>query len=247
MRVAGLVPARGGSKRVPGKNVRALAGHPLLAYAVAGARASGLFDRVMVSTDDEGIAAVARHYGADVPFLRPAAYAGDASPDIDWVRFTLEEWDRRGERFDAVSILRPTSPFRQAATIRRAWECFSPRRDAHSLRAVEKCRQHPGKMWVLDGDLMRPLLPGGPANPPWHSMPYQALPPVYAQNASLEIAWTEAIRDTGTIAGTRVVPFFTEGHEGFDINDASDWWLAEELIRRGAATPPAVDRPPFTP
>jgi len=245
MRVAGLVPARGGSKRVPAKNVRVLGGHPLLAYAIAAARASGVFATVMVSTEDERIAAIARHYGADVPFLRPEAIAGDTSPDIQWVRFTLAEWDRRSERFDAVSILRPTSPFRQAATIRRAWERFAPRRDAHSLRAVEKCRQHPGKMWVLNGDLLRPLLTDGPTNPPWHSTPYQALPPVYAQNASLEIAWTEVIRTTGSIAGTRIVPFFTEGHEGFDINDSYDWWLAEEMIRRGEATPPAVDRPSY--
>jgi N-acylneuraminate cytidylyltransferase len=245
VRVAAFIPARGGSKRVPGKNLRRLGGHPLLAYSVAAARSSGVFTTVIASTDDERTAAVSAHYGAAVPFLRPAEFARDSSPDIEWVRYTLEELERRGEAFDAFSILRPTSPFRRAETIRRAWDLFRPRTDADSLRAVERCSQHPGKMWVLEGDLMRPLLTDGPADPPWHSMPYQALPPVYAQNASLEIAWTAAVRRTGTIAGTRVVPFVTEGHEGFDINDPNDWWLAEELLRRGEAELPPVDRSPY--
>ena len=247
MRVVALIPARGGSKRVPGKNLLRLGAHPLLAYAAAAARASGVFTDVIASTDDPRAAAVARHYGAEVPFLRPAELAGDTSPDIEWVEFTLDGLEREDRTYDAFSILRPTSPFRQAATIRRAWEQFAPRRHADSLRAVEKCRQHPGKMWVLDGDLMRPLLEGGPRNPPWHSTPYQALPPVYAQNASLEIAWTATVRRTHTIAGERIVPFVTEGSEGFDINDSHDWWLAEELVRRGKATLPPVERPPFEP
>jgi CMP-N,N'-diacetyllegionaminic acid synthase len=109
---------------------------------------------------------------------------------------------------------------------------------------VERCRQHPGKMWVLDGDRMRPLLAGGPATPPWHSMPYQSLPPVYVQNASLEIAWCRTVSETGTIAGTEVVPFLTEGFEGFDVNDPSDWWYAEYLVTQGeAALPPVTPEP----
>ena len=247
MRVVAFVPARGGSKRVPGKNIRVLAGHPMLAYTLSAARASDVFGDLVVSTDDETTAAVARHYGAEVPFLRPVALARDSSPDIEWVEFTLRELERLGRTYDAFSILRPTSPFRLPRTIRRAWELFAPRRDADSLRAVEKCRQHPGKMWVLEGNLMRPLLRDGPVNPPWHSMPYQALPPVYAQNASLEMAWTATIGRTRTIAGEHVVPFITEGYEGFDINDPHDWWLAEELVRRHEASLPAVDRTPYQP
>jgi N-acylneuraminate cytidylyltransferase len=174
-------------------------------------------------------------------------FARDTSPDIEWVEFTLGELERLGRTYDAFSILRPTSPFRLPQTIHRAWELFAPRRDADSLRAVEKCRQHPAKMWVLEGSLMRPLLRDGPVNPPWHSMPYQALPAVYAQNASLEMAWTATVARTRTIAGERVVPFITEGHEGFDINDPHDWWLAEELVRRSEASLPAVDRTPYQP
>jgi len=244
-RVVGLIPARGGSKRVPGKNVRVLAGHPVLAYTISAARGSGLFADILVSTDEEATAAVARHYGAEVPFLRPAEFAGDTSPDIEWIEFTLDRLAREGRSYDAFSILRPTSPFRRPDTIRRAWERFSSQKDADSLRAVEKCGQHPGKMWVVEGELMRPLLDGAPPGRPWHSTPYQALPPVYVQNASLEIGWTRVVRETHTIAGERIVPFLTEGLEGFDINDPNDWWLAEELVRRGEAALPAVGRPPY--
>jgi N-acylneuraminate cytidylyltransferase len=238
-----LIPARGGSKRVPGKNTRALAGHPLLAYTIAAAADGGLFADVIVSTDDERTAQVARHYGANVPFLRPAEMAQDTSPDIEWVEYTLQQLALTGSEYDAFAILRPTSPFRQSDTIRRAWQVFGGRQDADSLRAVEKCRQHPGKMWVLENGLMRPLLSGGPTNPPWHSTPYQALPPVYAQNASLEIAWTRVVRETHTIAGERILPFVTQDYEGFDINDPADWWVAEELVRRGIAALPPVRRP----
>jgi len=232
-----LIPARAGSKRVPAKNVRVLGGHPLLAYTIAAARASGLFDAVVVSTEDPSVASIASHYGAEVPFLRPADLAGDMSPDIGWVTHALAELERAGRDVQAFSLLRPTSPFRQPATIIRAWKQFSSATGAHSLRAVERCRQHPGKMWVLDGHRMRPLLSGGPANPPWHSMPYQALPAIYVQNASLEIAWRRTVAETGTIAGTEIVPFLTEGYEGFDVNDAADWWYAEHLVASGETLP----------
>ena len=119
-----LIPARQGSKRVPGKNVRRLGAHPVLAYTVAPALDSGVFDAVIVSTDSEETAAIARHYGAEVPFLRPAQFAGDTSPDIEWVEYTLAELRRQGRTWDAFSLLRPTSPFRSAATIQRAWTRF---------------------------------------------------------------------------------------------------------------------------
>lgn len=241
-----LIPARAGSKRVPGKNILPLGGHPLLAYTIAAARESGVFEAVVVSTDSSGIADVARHYGAEVPFLRPAEMAGDLSPDIEWVRYTLDGLERSGRSWDCFSLLRPTSPFREAATIRRAWRRFTDARGVDSLRAVELCRQHPGKMWVVEGDRMVPLLRDGPDDPPWHSSPYQALPTVYVQNASLEIAWTRTVADTGTIAGRTILPFFTERNEGYDVNEPKDWWYAEFLLSRGEASLPAVPVPPWS-
>jgi CMP-N,N'-diacetyllegionaminic acid synthase len=241
-----LVPARAGSKRVPGKNIRPLAGHPLLAYTIAAARESGIFAGVIVSTDSPEIAEIAQYYGAESPFLRPAAMASDVSPDIEWVRYTLETLDRAGRRSDCFSLLRPTSPFRQATTIRRAWRHFIAAGTVDSLRAVELCRQHPGKMWVIEGDRMTPLLTDGPADPPWHSTPYQALPKVYVQNASLEIAWTRTVTEMGSIAGRQIRPFLTEGYEGFDVNEPRDWWYAEHLVATGEAMLPAIPIAPWS-
>jgi CMP-N,N'-diacetyllegionaminic acid synthase len=241
-----LIPARAGSKRLVGKNIRPLAGHPLLAYSVTAAVASGIFRAVVVSTESAETAAIARHYGAEVPFLRPIEFAGDLSPDIDWVRHTITTLRSLGRTFDAFSILRPTSPFRGAETIRRAWVQFLQEDEIDSLRAVERCKQHPGKMWVIEGARMRPLLPDGPINPPWHSMAYQALAPVHVQNASLELAWTKVPLEHGTIAGTIVAPFFTEGYEGLDLNEPRDWWYAEHLLAAGEAALPAVSVPAYT-
>jgi CMP-N,N'-diacetyllegionaminic acid synthase len=245
MNAVALIPARMGSKRVPGKNVRPLHGHPTLAYTIAPAVESGVFESVIVSTDSEEIAAVARHYGAEVPFLRPAAFAGDTSPDIEWLEHALVEFKRQGRTWDAFSLLRPTSPFRGAEMIRRAWARFSSQQGVDSLRAVEKCTQHPGKMWVVRGDRMVPLLPFGPESQPWHSTPYQALPTVYVQNASLEIAWCRVVFERRTIAGDVVVPFVTDGYEGFDINDPTDWMIAERLLADGAVQLPPIRQVPY--
>jgi N-acylneuraminate cytidylyltransferase len=245
-----LIPARKGSKRVPGKNVRVLDGHPMLAYTIAPALESGVFESVIVSTDSEEIADIARHYGAEVPFLRPAELASDTSPDIEWLEHTLGELKHRQRTWDCFSLLRPTSPFRTSGTIRRAWERFTAHDGVDSLRAVEKCAQHPGKMWVVRGERMVPLLPFGTATPdgreqPWHSTPYQALPAVYVQNASLEIAWTRVVFERRTIAGDVLVPFVTEGYEGFDINDPYDWMVAERLLTEGAVQLPRVRTAPY--
>jgi CMP-N,N'-diacetyllegionaminic acid synthase len=240
-----LIPARHGSKRVPGKNIRRLNGHPMLAYTIAPAIESGIFDAVMVSTDSDEIAAIARHYGAEVPFLRPAPFAGDTSPDIEWLEHMLRELKTQGRSWDAFSLLRPTSPFRTAETITRAWARFISQPGVDSLRAVEKCTQHPGKMWIVDGERMTPLLPAPEGTPPYHSTPYQALPPVYVQNASLEIAWTRVVFEKRTIAGDVLMPFVTEGHEGFDINDPYDWMVAERLLADGAVSLPPVRQAPY--
>lgn len=245
--VVGLIPARSGSKRVPNKNVKLLAGHPSIAYAIRAALDSGVFGAVVVSTDSAEIAEIARHYGAEVPFLRPAEYAGDTSPDIEWVEFTLRTLQESGRPFDCFSILRPTSPFRKAETIRRAWSAFLSDTTVDSLRAVEACSQHPAKMWVVRGNRLLPLLPFGPEQQPWHSTPYQGLPRVYVQNASLEIAWSHLVFHGRTIAGETIMPFLTEGDEGLDINQPVDWLIAEQLLALGQATLPPITCAPYTP
>jgi CMP-N,N'-diacetyllegionaminic acid synthase len=239
-----FVPARWGSERVPGKNIRPLAGHPLIAYAIAAAAASGVFERVVVSTDSEETAEIARWYGADVPFLRPTKFATATSPDAEWLTYTLERLDEQYERF---GIIRATSPFRGPETIRRGMEQLLATPEADSLRAVELVRQHPGKMWVLadDGRTMRPLLEQAHLDVAWHAGQYQALPRVYVQNSALEIAWTRVVAETGTREGRVLAPFLTEGYEGFSIDYDEDWRRAEELLASGAASLPSVERTAF--
>jgi CMP-N,N'-diacetyllegionaminic acid synthase len=241
----GLVPARSGSERVPGKNVRPLAGHPLLAYAIETALQSGVFARVVVSTDSEQVAEIARWYGADVPFLRPAEYATATSPDVEWLSFTLERLDA----YDLFALVRATNPFRGPDAIRRGLEQLLATPEADSLRAVERVKQHPGKMWVLEegARTMRPLLDQAHLEVAWHAGQYQALPEIYVQNSALEIAWTRAVRETGTREGRVLAPFFTEGYEGFNVDDEEDWERAEHLLATGAASLTAVSRPPYAP
>lgn len=234
-----LIPARVGSKRVNQKNVKQLAGHPLLAYTIAAAKAAGIFTRVIVSTDSDAIAKIAKQYGAEVPWLRPAEFAQDTSADIGWVKHALQNLG--GDVPDAFALLRPTSPFRQSSTIQRAWQQFQSLSGVDSIRAVELCRQHPAKMWQIVDDHMTPVMQNpDPTATPWHSTPYQALPKVYTQNASLEIAWCRMPLEQGTIAGQVIAPFFTEGYEGFDINSLEDWVVAEYLIQQQLITLPQL-------
>jgi CMP-N,N'-diacetyllegionaminic acid synthase len=243
--VVALIPARSGSKRVIDKNARVLGGHPLVAYAIAAARASGVFDAVICSTDTGRLARIAHHYGAEIPFLRPAEFATSTSPDIEWVEDMLKRLKAEGRTYDCFSILRPTSPFRTADTIKRAWAEFLAEEGVDSLRAVEKVSQHPGKMWMVQGKRMLPLLPHGPKEQPWHSSQMAALPEVFVQNASLEIAWSRVVFDGRTIAGSSVMPFFTDEAEGFDINNQYDWDYAETAVAQGKFTLPKVAEAPF--
>lgn len=243
--IVALIPARAGSKRVPDKNIRRLADHPLIAYSIAAALQSKIFKAVIVSTDSDRYADIARHYGAEVPFLRPAKIAGDTSPDIDWVAYTLDRLRKDGQEFDCFSILRPTSPFRLPGTIQKAWDEFLAQEGVDSLRAVEKCQQHPGKMWIVRGNRMMPLLSMGPAEQPWHSSQYPSLPEVYVQNASLEIAKTRVVFKEKTIAGNVLMPFFTKNYEGFDVNSDYDWNLAEHLVKIAQAKLPAISQTPY--
>lgn len=238
--VVALIPARSGSERVREKNIRPLAGHPLLAYAVAAARDAGIFERIVCSTDSGKIAEVAQRYGADVPFLRPAELATSTSPDIEWIRHALDDLD---QHYDLFAIVRATNPFRGGEVLRRGLEQLLATPEADSIRAVERVKQHPGKMWVLEGKTMRPLLEQAHLDVAWHAGQYQALPEIYVQNSALEIAWTRVVSQTGTREGRVVAPYFTNGAEGFNIDDEDDWERARRLLDSGEVSLPDVTLP----
>ena len=235
--VVALIPARGQSKRLPGKNTKKLADHPLMAYTIAAAVRAGIFDRVLVCSDSKQIIQMAHDYKVET-FLRSPSLDDEA--DIEWIRPLIAELD---PPYDAFAILRPTAPFRSAETIRWAWQMFTMARDFDSLRAVRPVSEHPAKMWQIydDGHMrtLRPLLLQ-PAGVPWHSSPSQTLPKIHVQTAGLEIAWTDTVRNTDSIAGSRVLALELSGPEALDVNTEWDWFLCEELIRRGLATLPEV-------
>jgi N-acylneuraminate cytidylyltransferase len=231
-RLLGMIPARTGSLRVRGKNIRPLAGHPLIAYAIASARESGLFDRIVVSTNSPLVQKIALHYGAEAPFLRPEEFATYAFREL-------------GERFDYFAMLRITSPFRQASTIHEAWEILKNTPEADSIRAVRLCREHPGKMWKLEGRLMHPLLDQSGLELPWHARQYQDMPKVYVQTSSLEIARYEVVERYRSREGKVLAPFVTDAFAGFSIDYEDDWTLAERWVETGTARLPAVTAEPY--
>jgi CMP-N,N'-diacetyllegionaminic acid synthase len=240
-----LIPARSGSKRVVDKNIKLLNGHPLLAYTITAAKQSCIFDDVICATDSDLYAEIAIYYGAEVPSLRPHSISGDKSPDIEWVRWILEVLKANNRSFDIFSILRPTSPFRLPSTIKRAFSVFEANLGADSLRAVALCKQHPGKMWVIRGSRLLPILPYSNGSTPWHSSQYASLPEIYVQDASLEIGWVKLPLEKNTIAGESIIPFISHEQEGFDINDPDDWVLAENYLKKNISVLPEITIKPF--
>ena len=230
-----FIPARSGSKRIKNKNIYPLNNHPLLAYTICTAVESKIFDSIICATDSIKYAEIAEYYGAEVPFLRDTKISDDKSADLEWLSWAVELLNSQGRNFDIFSILRPTSPLRQVSTLNRAFSEFLSSKNIDSLRAVEKCHQHPGKMWISNQKTLHPLLPFYINNVPWHSSQYASLPEILVQNASLEIAWTKSLFKNKSISGDKILAFETEGYEGFDINNIEDFYLAEILIDKGKA------------
>ena len=228
-----LIPARSGSKSIPRKNIRLLAGHPLIAFSIAAGLAAKSIDRVIVSTDDEEIAAIARHYGAETPFLRPAAISQDHTPDLPVFQHALK-WLAEHENYHPglVVQLRPTSPFRRTEQINRAVQILIEHADADSIRTVCIPFQNPFKMWRIGADgLMHPLL-GSEYNEPYN-MPRQALPEVYWQTGYVDAAWTRTILEKNSMTGERILPLVISADDWIDIDSPDDWRRAEWLLERG--------------
>jgi N-acylneuraminate cytidylyltransferase len=230
MEILALIPARGGSKGLPRKNLRELAGKPLVAHSIAHALAARTITRTIVSTDDPGIADVARRYGAEVPFLRPAELAGDLSPDIDAFVHALN-WlgDEEGYRPDLVVHLRPTDPLRRPATIDAAVRELLADTDADSLRSVAPTAESPYKMWRLDDDrYLRPLLALEGVDEPYN-LPRQELPRVFVQTGYVDVIRPEVILEERRMSGNRIRAFVVaEPH--VDIDSEDDLRRAEELL-----------------
>lgn len=233
-----LIPARGGSKSIPRKNIRPFAGHPLIAYSIAAGLFAETVTRVIVSTDDDEIAAVARRYGAETPFLRPDEYSQDNTPDLPVFQHTLN-WleEHEGYRPEIVVHLRPTSPFRRVSHIDEAVYRLMARPEADAVRTVCVPFQNPFKMWRIEPDgFMRPLgvelgIPHEPYN-----QPRQMLPEVYWQTGYVDVAWSDTILVKDSMTGERILPLIIDPSQWIDIDSADDWRRAERLLESGEIT-----------
>jgi CMP-N-acetylneuraminic acid synthetase len=209
-KVYALIPARGGSKSVPKKNIRDFAGHPLIAYSIAAARLTPGIDRVIVSTDSEEIADIARYYGAEVPFLRPSAYAGDASPDIDFVRHAIGYFlGNEGKCAEYLVHLRPTTPLRLPGIISEGIDLIRSIKESTSLRSGHICASPPHK-WFKAGvnHYWEPLMQD--MTPDDANKPRQDFPDVYVPNGYVDVLKSDFIWENQLMHGTRMLGLLTE-------------------------------------
>jgi len=232
-RVLGLIPARGGSKSLPRKNLRLLAGRPLVAHSIDAARTSRTIDRVVVSTDDEEIAEAARRYDAEVPFLRPASLAEDDTPDLPVFEHALAWFDEHeGWQPEIIVQLRPTSPLRRPEDIDRAVEMLDDRPDADSVRSVAVPLENPYKMWSVTADRwLAPILTSDLREAFNH--PRQLLPDVYWQTGAIDATRRRTVVDLRSMTGERIAPLMVDTLGAVDIDTEASLDLVDWMIRTG--------------
>lgn len=232
LEVLALVPARGGSKSIPRKNLRILGGKPMVVHAINHGLQASSINRVILTTDDAEIAEVGANAGAEVPFMRPAEFAEDLSTDYDFVRHALT-WLRINEQYspDLVVQLRPTTPVREVGLIDRAVAFLASSPDADSLRAVAPACFSPYKMWRLtDNGFLSPIMELPGIDEPYNQA-RQRLPKVYQHDAFLDITWPSTVFNQGSITGRNILPFFLD-RESIDIDYEHELVEADKIKSR---------------
>lgn len=225
MKILALVPARSGSKRAPGKNIRLLGGKPLIAWSIEVTRGiDGVVD-TLVSTDSQEIAKISNEFGALVPWLRPAELATDSASSADVAIHALDYYEREHTKVDALLLLQPTSPFRSRETVWRGIEFFQ----AHNRRpvvSVSKAAIHPMWCFRVEGSLAIPFIKESGQN-----YPSQDLPPAYALNGALYLIAPDDLRLNKSFVIPNMVPLIVDSAtEAIDIDTEEDWQLAETCV-----------------
>jgi CMP-N-acetylneuraminic acid synthetase len=232
--ILAIIPARGGSKGIPRKNIRPFAGNPLIAFSIAAALQAETVTRVLVTTDDEEIAGIARRYGAETPFLRPAELAADNTIDLPVFQHALM-WLDENEHYkpDVVLHLHATTPVRPQGCLDQAVRLLLAQGQADCVRSVVEAGQNPHKMWRIDPEAGRmiPLLtiPGVPEP---YNAPRQSLPPVYWQTGHVNAIRPAAILG-GSMTGRIILPIVIDPRFLVDIDTPADWVHAEWLVAQG--------------
>jgi N-acylneuraminate cytidylyltransferase len=232
VKVLAVVPARGGSKGIPRKNLALVSGVPLVVHSIRHAQQSSLVTRVLVSTEDAEIADIAKAAGADVPFMRPPALAGDDVLDQPVFQHVLEEL-KASENYvpDVVVHLRPTAPFRRADWIDSAVRLLEESPDADAVRSVSQCTQHPYRMFRIDAEgFLDPLMKSE------HPTPFlirrQELAPIYYYDCVLDVTRPRTILEMGSMTGERLLPYILPADLVFDVDTPRDLEVARFLLER---------------
>ncbi|MCM1063275.1 MAG: pseudaminic acid cytidylyltransferase [Eubacterium sp.] len=225
MKTIAIITARGGSKRIPGKNIKEFCGKPILAYSIEAAAQSGIFDTVMVSTDDEEIARIAKGYGAEVPFYRSEKTAGDFATTNDVLLEVLEEYEKRGERYDLGCCIYPTAPFVTADKLKRGMDALLAS-DADTLIPVTAFSYPPQRaMIVKDGKLVFEY-------PQYLDSRSQDLEPHYHDAGQFYLFRTAAFQVNRRLMVGNILPMVISEMEVQDIDNQTDWEIAEIKYRR---------------
>lgn len=223
-----VIPARSGSKSVKDKNIRTMAGKPMIAYSIEHALNAPSIDRVIVSTDSEKYAAISREYGAEVPFIRPAEYATDTALDLDVFRHALSFLkENEGYEPDIVVQLRPTYPIRDIQDIENMIKYLREHPEVDSARCVAYANEIPYKMWYMDEKgLLEPLMKDIPE---CYNMPRQQLPKVYYQNACIDVFRANVVLEKNSMTGDNIAGYLMK--ENFDIDTEEDFLRAQEWLK----------------
>jgi CMP-N-acetylneuraminic acid synthetase len=234
--ILAVIPARGGSKGIPRKNILPFAGYPLIAFSIAAALQAERVRRVIVSTDDEEIAEIARHYGAETPFLRPTELAADHSTDLPVFQHALT-WLDENEHYqpEIVLHLHATTPVRPQGCLDEAVRLLQATPDAECVRSMVEAGQNPYKMWHLDRETGRmiPLLTVPGIGEPYNT-PRQSLPMVYWQTGHVNAIRPAAIL-AGSMTGKVILPIMINPRYLVDIDTPADWEHAEWLVAQGVS------------
>lgn len=225
--VLAIIPARSGSKSVKDKNIRLINGKPMMAYSIGHALQAECIDRVIVSTDSGKYAQIAREYGAEVPFLRPAEYATDMALDIDVFEHALRYLEENeGYMPELVVQLRPTYPVRKISDIENMVKYMRDNPDIDSIRCIAPAKEIAYKMWFKDENNM--LSPVITDIPECYNMPRQQLPKIYYQNACIDVVRTEVVLNQHSMSGRKIAGY--EMDENFDIDTEEEFLAAERYI-----------------
>ncbi len=236
MEILAIIPARGGSKGIPGKNTKVLAGKPLIVWTIEAALGSKYITRVIVSTDSQQIADIALENGAEIPFLRPLSISQDLSTDVEFLQHTLSFLREKDGYVPAVVLrLPPTSPLRTAEDIDNGIKVLVSNPEADAVRPIIEVSKHPYKLWKIadGGEYLEPFLDKTftSLDEP-HNLPRQLFPKVYAHTGAMDIMRRQTIEDLHSTSGRKLGYFLMEPDHSVNIDHPLDFEFADYLMKK---------------